>query len=179
MDKTMSDQTQAYEFIRANPGATTKVIGKGARVRYERVTGISAEGVAAGELIMTAGFWGSQSYELAKTPDPKIPVPEPQILVPADQVLPLDPGYAVLRPGPTFSGSRVLPTDPRDGKQSSEGVNVPNPEPNPEPEPEPWLIELQQACRAAAEQGIRNAVAQMAEQAKEPKSEDKPVDPVA
>src|SRR2546428_13929539 len=82
----MSDQTKVYGFIRANPGATTKAIRKGAGVRNEQVTDILAAGTASGDLIMTAGFWGSRSYELAKTPDPKIPVPEQetplQILVP-------------------------------------------------------------------------------------------------
>ena len=175
----MSDQTKAYEFIRANTGATTKVIEEGARVRHERVTAILAEGVASGDLVMTAGFWGSQSYELAKTPDPKIPVPEPQILVPAAQMLPLDPGYAVLRQEPGVSATRPIPTDSQDGKQSSEVVNVPIAEPSPEAAPESWLVELRQACRAAAEQGIRDAMAQMAEQSQGANPEERPVDPVA
>jgi len=197
MDK-QSDQTKVYDFIRANPGATTKAIRKGARVRHERATAILAEGVASGDLVMTAGFWGSQSYELAKTPDPKIPVPEqetpskipvpelqilvpesgnqsplPEALLPAAQVLPPDLGYALLRPGPAFSGSRPISTDSQDaGKQANESAV-------PTPAREPWLVDLQRACQEAAEQGIRNAIAQMAEQAKEPKPEEKPVDPVA
>ena len=126
MDK-QSDQTKVYDFIRTNPGATTKAIRKGARVRHERVTAISAEGVASGDLVMTAGFWGSKCYELAKTPEPKILVP---VLVPVAQVLPPDLGLALLHPGPAFSGSRPIPTESQDdGKHTNLPANAPIPEP--------------------------------------------------
>jgi hypothetical protein len=161
----MSDQTMVYEFIRANPGATTKAIGKGARVRHERVTAILAEGVAAGELVMTAGARNAKFYDVAGNhsiaPIPEALVPEAPIPVPA--VLPPNFGLAFLRPGPAFVGSQ-RPRSPT----------------NAEPAPEQWLVELQRRCRPAAEQGIRDAKAKMAKTpgTLAPVSDAEPVDPV-
>jgi hypothetical protein len=106
----MLDKTKVFDFIQANPGASTKTIRKGSGVRNETVTDNPAAGVASGELTAAPGRWGSQTYRLGiHVPENSISVPEREtpaaILVPAVQIPLPDLGDALLRPS---SGSRAV-----------------------------------------------------------------------